>query len=246
MMKNKFVVYTALFGDYDHLIEPKEKFEGCDFICFTDQLHLKSDIWDIKVVEDIDLPLNMMNRKYKLLPHLFLSEYQQSLYVDTNIYILANPIDLSRKYLKVNDFVVARHTHRNCIYEEAEVCVRIGKTSKNEATAQMKDYKLKGFPENFGLGENNILLRNHNSSKIIKMMSQWWDEINLKTKRDQLSLGYVLWSNNEHFHFMSENSRAVNSKYFFAFMHLKDSSIAKIKNKIKFIFNKYLFNIKKI
>lgn len=29
-MKNKFVVYTALFGNYDDLIEPKEKFEGCD------------------------------------------------------------------------------------------------------------------------------------------------------------------------------------------------------------------------
>jgi hypothetical protein len=28
-MKNKLVVYTALFGYYD-LIDPKEKFEGCD------------------------------------------------------------------------------------------------------------------------------------------------------------------------------------------------------------------------
>jgi hypothetical protein len=30
MPKNKLVVYTALFGDYDDLIEPKEKFEECD------------------------------------------------------------------------------------------------------------------------------------------------------------------------------------------------------------------------
>jgi len=30
-MKNKLVIYTALFGDYDDLIEPKEKFEGCNF-----------------------------------------------------------------------------------------------------------------------------------------------------------------------------------------------------------------------
>jgi hypothetical protein len=29
-VKNKLVVYTALFGNYDDLIEPKEKFEGCD------------------------------------------------------------------------------------------------------------------------------------------------------------------------------------------------------------------------
>lgn len=46
-MKNKFVVYTALFGNYDDLIDPKENYEGCDFICFTDQKHLTSDIcWD--------------------------------------------------------------------------------------------------------------------------------------------------------------------------------------------------------
>lgn len=32
MMKNSFVVYTALFGDYDDLIEPRDNFEGCDFI----------------------------------------------------------------------------------------------------------------------------------------------------------------------------------------------------------------------
>jgi len=71
-MKNKLVVYTALFGDYDDLIEPKEKFEGCDFICFTDQKHLTSDIWEIRLVEECDLPPNMMNRKYKILP-LFLT-----------------------------------------------------------------------------------------------------------------------------------------------------------------------------
>lgn len=245
-MKSKFVVYTALFGDYDHLVEPKEKFKGCDFICFTDQPHLKSDIWEIKVVTNIDLPLNMMNRRYKLLPHLFLRDYEQSLYVDTNIYIMRNPIDLALKYLSINDFSVAKHTHRNCIYDEADECIKIGKTTFNETDTQMRGYKQKGFPENFGLGENNILLRNHNSLKIKLIMNEWWAEINLKTKRDQLCLGYVLWNNNEHFNFMNENSRAIDSKYFFAFMHLQDSYLAKIKNKVKFFFNKYLFNIKKI
>ncbi|HBH9578999.1 TPA: hypothetical protein KYD21_004901, partial [Escherichia coli] len=36
-IKNNIVVYTALFGDYDELIEIPEGMHKCDFICFTDQ-----------------------------------------------------------------------------------------------------------------------------------------------------------------------------------------------------------------
>ena len=35
-MKNKLVIYTALFGDYDDLKDPYEPFDGCEFICFAD------------------------------------------------------------------------------------------------------------------------------------------------------------------------------------------------------------------
>ena len=211
-MKNKLVVYTALFGDYDDLIDPKENFEGCDFICFTDQKHLASDIWEIRYVEESDLPSNMMNRKYKILPHLFLSEYEWSMYVDANIKILNNPFELANKYLAKHDFAMPKHFARDCVYDEAKVCVIAGKSKYNETNKQMNKYNDKGFPENFGLGENNILLRKHNSKNTIKLMTDWWKELNTQTKRDQLSLAYVLWKNGEEFCFMDESSR--NNKYF--------------------------------
>jgi hypothetical protein len=197
--KNSFVVYTALFGDYDDLIDPKEDYVGCDFICFTDQEHLESDIWEIRVIEECDLPPNMMNRKYKLLPHLFLSEYEQSLYVDANIGIVGNPLELAKKYLDEHDFAVPKHFARNCIYKESQECVIEGKSKFYETKEQMKLYKQKGYPSEFGLGENNIILRNHNNDNIVKLMNDWWKEINKRTKRDQLSLGYVLWKNNMNF-----------------------------------------------
>jgi hypothetical protein len=131
-MKNKLVVYTALFGDFDDLIEPKEKFEGCDFICFTDQKHLASDVWEIRLIEECDLPPNMMNRKYKILPHLFLSQYEWSLYVDANIAILSNPMDLANKYLSKYDMAVPKHFARDCVYDEAKECVILGKTKYDE------------------------------------------------------------------------------------------------------------------
>lgn len=198
LKKDKLAVYTALFGDYDDLIEPKEKFEGCDFICFTDQEQLKSDIWEIKVIKECDLPPN---------PHLFLGEYEWSLYVDANIAILKNPLELANKYLTKHDLALPKHFARDCIYEEAKECVILGKTKYEETKKQMDGYRKDGFPENFGLGENNILLRRHNGEKVIKLMTDWWNELKTQTKRDQLSLGYVIWKNGEKFWFMDESAR---------------------------------------
>jgi len=220
-LKNKLVVYTALFGDYDDLVDPREKFEGCDFICFTDQEHLKSDIWEIKLIKEYDIPPNMMNRKFKILPHLFLKEYEWSLYVDANVIILKNPFELAKKYLTKYDMVVPKHFARDCIYEEAKECVLLGKAPYEEVKKQIEKYRNDGFPEKFGLGENGIIFRKHNSPKIIKIMTDWWIELNTyNTQRDQLSLAYVLWKNNERFYFMNESARG--SDFFRYKLHKKD------------------------
>lgn len=222
-MKNKLVIYTALFGDYDELIDPKKNYQGCDFICFTDQKNLKSDIWQIKIVDKIDLPPNMMNRKYKILPHLYLKEYEWSMYIDSNIAILANPYELASRYLSNHDFVVPQHFARDCIYQEAVECISLGKANSSEVLNQISFYKDQGFPEKFGLGENGILLRCHNKDNVIKIMDDWWCELTSRTKRDQLSLGYILWKNERHFKFMKENARG--NKYFKIKLHSSERKI---------------------
>jgi len=219
-IKNKLVVYTAIFGNYDNLIEPKEKYDGCDFICFTDQEHIKSNIWEIRHIKECDIPPNVMNRKYKILSHLFLSEYEWSLYVDTNVAILKNPLYLANKYLIKYNMVVPKHFARNCVYEEAKYCVMLGKAKYDEVKKQMDEYKKDGLPENFGLGENGILLRKHNDRKVIKVMNDWWAEFNQHTKRDQLSLSYAIWKNRERFCFMDESARG--GKYFSIQLHIHD------------------------
>jgi len=213
MINNKLLVYTALFGDYDDLIDPKEKYEGCDFICFTDQHHLTSDIWDIKLIEKCDLPPNLMNRKYKILPHLYLSKYEQSLYLDANIMVLKNPLELANKYLIEYDIAMPKHFERNCLYEEAKECVILGKSKFGQTIKQIGEYQKKGFPQNYGLGENNILLRKHNSENVIKLMNDWWNELLTHTHRDQLSFAYVLWKNGKEYRFMEESSRDGNGFY---------------------------------
>lgn len=245
-MKNKFVIYTALFGDYDDLIDPKEKYDGCDFICFTDQEHLVSNIWDIRVVKDSRLSRNMMNRQYKILPHIFLSDYEFSLYLDANIKLNENPVTLRNKYLieNNNNFVMPKHFLRDCIYEEAKECVVLKKSSYLPTKSQMSKYKKDEFPAHFGLGENNILLRRHNELSVIKIMNEWWDEINNETQRDQLSLAYIMWKNKMTFSFMAENARG-NSPYFEYFYHKENINfLDKIKNKVSFSLRRLYFRNK--
>lgn len=242
-MKNNFVVYTALFGDYDNLIDPKENYEGCDFVCFTDQEHLKSEIWEIRLVKDCDLSSNMMNRRYKLLPHLFLPEYEYSLYVDANIGIAATPLDLLEKYLLNNNLVLPKHFLRDCLYEESKECIIIGKSSFFSTVKQVYTYKHEGFPQHFGLSENNIILRKHNEIAIVKIMTNWWKECNEKTQRDQLSLGYVLWKEHINFYFMDESSRN-NNIYFYLNKHKKLSRKSLFQFLRENFFKILIYNIK--
>jgi hypothetical protein len=201
------VVYTALFGDYDNLIEPKENYENCYFVCFTDQKHLKSNIWDIKIIEHNDLPLNVMNRKYKMLPHLFFNEYKWSLYIDSNIAIVGNIYNLAKRYLDTNDIAIPIHFKRECIYEEL-LAVEHSKKANSAIVNNFKSYLQKeGFPENFGLTENNIIFRRHNSTIIIKLMDEWWIFFNEYIQRDQLHLMFLIWKYNINLNKISINSR---------------------------------------
>lgn len=189
--EDRLIVYTALFGPYDNLVDPEGDVEGCDFVCFTDQKELTSQVWEVRVVSDCDLAPNLMNRKYKMLPHLFFSEYRSSLYVDANVVILKNPYELKEKYLSNENFVLPRHFSRACIYEEAFVLLRSGRVDKLKVIAQMASYLRRGYRCQNKMGENNILLRNHN--ELVDFMAMWWGEFVERSKRDQLSLSFVAW-----------------------------------------------------
>ena len=241
---NRLVVYTALFGDYDELIDPLGDFQGCDFVCFTDQRYLKSDIWDVRLVEKCDMPSNMMNRRYKILPHLYFPDYSVSLYVDANIAILENPKELSDKYLGDFDFVVPKHFARDCVYDEAKECIVLMKDKPGCIKKQMQRYAEIGFPFGFGLSENNILLRNHSRDKVIKLMNSWWQELQKETKRDQLSLPYVIWMSGLEYKFMEESAR--QGKGYLDYRLHKDfidrPLSKKLKDKLKFSFRRLILN----
>ena len=62
------VIYTAIIGGYDELIEPEYIPKEWEFVCFSDR-NLKSKVWDVrKVVPKYEQPVRN-SRYYKTKPH---------------------------------------------------------------------------------------------------------------------------------------------------------------------------------
>lgn len=229
---NNTVVYTAIFGDYDELIEPNFKDLSCDYICFTDQEYIKSDFWQvIYVVREPENP-TVSNRYYKMKPHKELSRYQNSMYIDSNVRLLKSPLLLINRYM--NEFLVAcpEHEHRDCIYDEAEECIKRGKAQRKEVEKQINFYLSQGFPKRYGLREMNVIIRQHNDKKVIDLMEEWWNVFQTYTQRDQLSFFYAVWKNPMAIGKMKETTRNIN-KYFFLELHKNSTRYMRIKRRIK-------------
>ncbi len=231
----EIVIYTGLFGGYDNLIEPVSSFENCKFVCLTDQLNLKSSIWDIQYVNLDIYSDNMKNRFVKMNPHIYFSEYDISIYVDANVRLIKSPFCLIEKHLIKSSIAVPYHL-RNCIYIEATECINQGKAQKAIVQSQMTHYKNDNYPANNGLYEMNIIIRKHNDKIIIDLMALWWEQINTWSQRDQLSFCYCAWKKNILVNEINENAR-IGSKYFFTECHSNDS----IKNKLKRYLKKIIY-----
>ena len=219
---NKKVIYTAIFGGYDNLTEPSFIPEGWDFICFTDS-DIKSNLWDVRKVKPLYKDSTRNARKYKVLPHRFLSEYDVSIWVDGNILVRDNLNELVNNHLQDCNIAMMNHNKnvldpRDCIYEEAQTILYFGqknnnyKDNPNLIISQMEKYKNENYPQKNGLAVTMEVLRRHNEKDVIDTMNLWWDEIKYGSKRDQLSFNYCAWKTNLNFKWMEGDSR--NNKYF--------------------------------
>ena len=195
-LDEKIVVYTVIMGDYDYLKDPEYIMENCDYICFTNNRNLTSDVWKIRYDSCENLDNTKWQRRHKIMAHEYLPEYKWSVYVDGNVRITGD----FRKYIRSEGqgkgILCLKHPNRNNVYEEAEACIQLKKDNPDIIMAQMRKYKEEGYTGNNGLVVSNVLVRCHMDSEVINIMEQWWREIETFSRRDQLSFNYVCWKNN--------------------------------------------------
>jgi len=194
----KIAVHTCLVGNYDHPQEPLFKPDNVDYIIVTDGPLPSTGLWkgiDIRTIKGIPpLDDSRVSRYIKLHPHLFLNDYDYSIYIDANIKTAGDMrylIYLLNKY----GFVSNLHRHRNCIYKELEACIRLKKDVPQIMQKQINSYQSAGMPEHYGLIEANLLVRDHHNPVCVEIMDRWWQEIAKHSCRDQLSLPFVSITN---------------------------------------------------
>lgn len=197
----KIAVYTVLFGNYDKVKEPVLIDEECDYYIITDQYVSEDSVWkkmDVcnfnKYIEG--LTNNEKNRFFKMYPFDLFPDYKYSIYVDTNVKIIGCLPDIINNINPITGIALHNHSHRDCIYEESKACIILGKTNKKDAKRQISKYRKEGFPKNYGMFECNVICRDHSNNICKVLMKKWWiDYMDNNTKRDQISLPYILWKN---------------------------------------------------
>ena len=190
----KICVYTCITGEYDELqpIEVKEK--NVDYVCFTNNKKITSNEWKVIYIEDNTLDNCRLARKLKMLGHPYISEnYNISVWMDARIIFKKKVVDFVKTYLKNNSFAAIRHHARNCIYEEAEACLKLKKDSKSNILKTIKFLKSENYPEQNGLYEMTVFIKKHNDPLVIRTMFMWFNMICNYSKRDQLSFMYCVW-----------------------------------------------------
>jgi len=192
------VVYACVTGGYDELINHAYVNPDWDYVCFTNNIgiaNIKNSTWKIMplVFDKLDNVRN--NRWHKLHPHCLFPEYKYSLYLDANIDILKSDFfdDINKAIAEKRKLSIAPHPERNCIYDELAACIRLGKDDEAVMKKQVELFRQDGFPEKQGLFENGMMFREHNDKEVVAVMEDWWWWVKNYSRRDQLSLMYVLW-----------------------------------------------------
>lgn len=192
---NKIVVYTCITNDYDNLWEPEITDDTIDFICFTDNLKIKSNtIWSIKKIPKIfnHLPERKLYRALKLLPHLLFDNYNMSLWVDGSVKIKKNLEGFINSHSS-KKVTLSKNPYVDCIYKEAELIKKLKKEKPKVIDNQVLKYSNSNYPKNNGSVQTGVLLRKHNDPEVIKFNENWWRETLDNSNRDQISFNFMKW-----------------------------------------------------
>ncbi|MBR5661793.1 MAG: DUF616 domain-containing protein [Bacteroidales bacterium] len=190
------VIYTCIVGGYDELRQPDVVDPSFDYICFSNDFReTRIGVWEIRPIPYISSDKTRLSRFVKLMPHKALPEYEISVWMDSNIQI-TGPGFYEAVY-RASDaghlLSQVPHPHFDCIYDDMRAISIMAKVPVFQTYRQFRFLRKEGFPEHFGLFENNIIFRVHNDPSVVSVSEEWWKIYNEYTPRDQFSLMYLYW-----------------------------------------------------
>lgn len=181
------IVYTANYGNYDTIREPQIS-GSADFRCFTDGQGVEP--YKKRAIECTLTPRRCA-RRAKILSNVFFPAKEVRIWHGANVQ-LRGDLKALIGLVKDSDIAVLKHNQRDCVYEEAEVCISWKKDDADVIRKQMSRYQQEGYPQHNGLSAAFLIVRK-NTQAVRDLENLWWQEVVRGSHRDQLSFDYCCW-----------------------------------------------------
>lgn len=194
-VRESWAVYTANIGSYDNLVPPLPGIDDnagfVSHICFASELPGPVKGWKQIPAQMTQLRSQREARRYKALSHLYMQDWEWSIWMDAHGKLKVHPRYLVG-LLGDQDMGVFQHPVRDCIYDEASAVVELGKETEAVVKRQMAAYLNAGYPRQRGLAGTGLVVRRH-TPEVARFNEAWWAQISAGSVRDQLSFDYVCW-----------------------------------------------------
>ena len=190
-----YVIYSAVFGNYDNVVKPEKVFKDVDYILFTDQ-PVKQNPWRTVHVDwfnsvDTEFKDRRSARHFKALPGLYMPKASMFIWTDMTHEVNVHPKDIKQLYVRDNDIALFRHELRDCVFQEASAVLQYKMDSQDNVDRQLQMYTKDKYKPRSGLWETPGVVR-MNTPKMLQVGMMWWEMMCKYSSRDQISLPYVL------------------------------------------------------
>ena len=212
----RYVIYSAIVGGYDEIMQPIVVDDRFDFVLFSNDIKdSQVGVWQIRPIKYSNSDNTRICRYVKTHPEELLKEYEVSVWTDSNVQILSSYVYERIVELEKQDVAVSSmwHPARKCIYEEAFAVVNMMVEHEKVVVDWCHFLRKENYPQNNGLCETNVMYRKHN--EVVRQIDElWWHCIENYSRRDQLSFNYVLWKIGIPVHyFFGEGRNARNTEH---------------------------------
>jgi hypothetical protein len=161
------------------------------YVCFSDTDLPAVRPWEIRRVKRHHPENVLEGKRFKCQPHKHLPNYDYSIWMDANVVLKVNPMQLLH-WLGDADIALFRHPDRKCLYAEARACLGLRLDKPRRINEQIRRYKREGYDKSFGLYDCSFIIRK-NTPEVNALGEAWWAEIRANSRRDQISFPYICW-----------------------------------------------------
>jgi hypothetical protein len=206
---NKVIIYTAIIGGYDLLPKIREE-EGIEYYCYTDVIPEDSNGWNCIYIPSFFKDNKLMIGYLKINPHLLFGSEVVAVWIDSN----TDTVELTSTqiFLFLKDHPIATFSHRlrKTVFGELAIIAEYNLDNRNKVMKWESELKSMGFPDDKGLGEHGLLIRDLRNPKVRNLNDTWWRFLLIGSRRDQLSFMPALWYLNlevKHIHYEDKDSK---------------------------------------